>query len=100
VPDPVFFMEKNNNGDQNNKIGFNIINPELFGAKFNRKTIKADYIALINRLLESFDKKIIIYNTEAKDYKYCQEIFNEINSDRVELIKVNSLSDLYKVYSQ
>lgn len=99
VPDPVFFMEESTIQGPNDKIGLNIINPELFGTQFNRTTIKKDYISLINKLLESFDEKIMIYNTEAKDFNYCQEIFNEINSSRVELVKVNSLTDLYNVYS-
>lgn len=101
VPDPVFFMENKGTKIKTDKIGLNIINPELFGAQLNKNTIKNSYVSLINKLKEHFDGEIIIYNTEAKDYNYCKEVFDELeDKNNISLFKVNSLDDLYEVYNR
>lgn len=101
VPDPVFFMEKRENGIPNGKIGLNIINPELFPEDLKAAEIKQGYVQLIDELLKTTEEEILIFNTETKDYPFCQEVFDLLNNkERVQMTKVNNLEELYHVFNQ
>lgn len=101
VPDPVFFLDSPEQQEITKKIGLNIINPQLFDAQFDRNMVKDDYKSLVKNLLAEFEEDIIIYNTEAKDFDFCAEVYEAFsNNERVTLFKVNSLEDLYEVYSE
>src|SRR5699024_6566117 len=100
-PDPVFFMETKETGISNGKIGLNIINPELFSDDLDPEEVKMNYVQLIDELLKTTDEELLIFNTEAKDYPFCQEVYDALSGkDRVQMIKVTNLETLYHVFSQ
>jgi len=101
VPDPVFFMETKNTEASRKKIGMNIINPELFSKDLNSEEVKMNYVRLINELLETTGEEILIFNTEIKDYPFCQAVYEELtDKEKVQIAKVTNLKDLYNVFDQ
>lgn len=101
VPDPVFFLENKLTDATKDKIGLNIINPVVYPNHPNPERVKQDYRELISKLLNQTDKEVILYNTTTNDFPFCQEVYEAFESKhRVHLTRVESLSDLYALYSQ
>ena len=100
-PDPVFQLPFSlNDNIEKDSVGVNIINTDVFQNNMNTNKVISDYISLINSLLEETKDNIIIFNTEAKDFSMCKEVYKKFEkNDRVKLVKIFNYEDLIKVYS-
>ncbi|WP_188204897.1 polysaccharide pyruvyl transferase family protein [Desemzia incerta] len=102
VADPVFFAEPalsdNMSGDS---IGINIINPNLFPSNYNYEEVINNYSILIDKIIESTNREVVIFNTESKDYEACMQVYNKCkNKTKLTIQEVKYEKDLYEVYSK
>lgn len=102
VADPVFFTEYALDSSQDNDyIGINVINPNLFPNNQSYQATINSYAKLIDDLFDKTNKKIIIFNTENKDFQACKDVYNKCNTkSNISIKEVKSEADLYGVYSQ
>lgn len=102
APDPVFhlpfLLDKK---FEKNSIGINIINPDLFLNDMKNEKVINNYVSLINVLLNKREEDIILFNTEAKDYITCEQVYKSLAAnERVKIVKIQNYEDLFKIYSQ
>lgn len=102
VADPVFFsnyvLSPSLNSDS---IGINIINPSLFPNDQVYQDVIDNYSLLIDNIVEKTNKKIIIFNTESKDFDACVQVFNQCTKkNNITIKEIKYEGDLYETYSK
>lgn len=101
VPDPVFFMDKNKEDIPKDIIAVNVINTKLFPNNISYSEIIKNYALLVDTLATKFNKKIVIFNTESKDYQACLDVYNHLsNKDNCEIINVANIQTLLSIYEK
>lgn len=102
VADPVFFTENALDTYQNSdSIGVNVINPNLFPNGQSYQATINNYALLIDELFQRTKRKIIIFNTENKDFQACKDVYNKCSTkNSISIKEVKSEDDLYEIYSQ
>lgn len=102
VADPVFFSDYALFPSLNsNSIGINIINPSLFPNDQVYQEVIDNYSLLIDKIVEKTNRKIIIFNTESRDFDACVQVFNQCTKkDNITIKEVKYEDDLYETYSK
>lgn len=101
VPDPVFFMDKKKVSEPKETIAVNIINTNLYPNEISYSEVIKNYALLIDKLTTNFNKKVIIFNTETKDYQACIDVFKQVtNKANCETVNVTSIQTLLSIYEK
>lgn len=102
VADPVFFSEFALDSHQkNDSIGINVINPNLFPNNHSYQETINNYAKLIDKLFDRTKQKVIIFNTENKDFQACKDVYAKCTAkNSISIKEVKSEDDLYDIYSQ